>query len=124
MMRSTLVIPVLLSLVLGGCAHRVMLDSDPPGASVKVDGKMVGVTPTEISVQWAPFRHNEVQLKLPHRRTVVLDLQKDVGLLRLSWEVITFRWGRLSGKVPRTVHRMHFVRKHGPAGTWVPEEAK
>jgi len=86
-----------------------------------VDGKMVGVTPTEVSVQWAPFRHNEVQLKLPHRRAVVLDLQKDVGLLCLSWEVITFRWGRLSSKVPRTVHRMHLVRKHGPAGTWGPE---
>lgn len=124
MVRTTLINSVLLSLMLSGCAHRVMLDSDPPGATVKLEGKVVGVTPTELSVRWVPFQDNEVQVKLPHRRTVVLDLQKDVGLLRLSWEVVTFRWGKLSGKVPRTVHRAHFVRKHGPAGTWAPDEAK
>ena len=109
---------------LSGCAHRVMLDSDPPGATIKMDGEMVGVTPTELQVRWVPFRSNELQLKLPRRRSVTLDLHKDVGLMRLCWEVLSFRWGKLLGRVPRTHHRAHFVQNHGPAGTWTPEDVK
>ena len=118
-------IPLLLICTgLWGCAHRVMLDSDPPGATVRMDGKMVGVTPTELQVRWVPFTDNEVQLKMPKRRAVTLDLHDDLGVGRLTWEFCTFQYGKLLGKKPRTHHRAHFVRKHGPAGTWSPDEVK
>ena len=122
-MTSTLHRLILLTL-LGGCAHRVMLESDPPGATIKIGEEMVGVTPTELQVTWVPFQDNELQLKLPQRRSVTIDLQEDVSLLRITGEIMTFRWGRLLGNVPRTHHRAHFIRRHGPAGTWTPEEAK
>jgi hypothetical protein len=101
-----------------------MLDSDPPGATIKMNDEMVGVTPTELKVRWVPFSENKVQLKLPRRRSVTLDLHKDVGMLRLAWEVLSFQWGKLLGKKPRAHHRAHFVKHHGPAGTWAPDEAQ
>jgi len=109
---------------LAGCAHRVMLDSDPPGATVKIDGEMVGVTPTEIEVTWVPFTDNTVQLKMPKRRVVTLDLHDDFGVMCLTWEILTFQYGKLLGKEARTHHRTHLVRQHGPAGTWAPDEAR
>ena len=121
---TTNLIRLFFCVFLGGCAHRVMLESDPPGATIKMDGEMVGVTPTELQVTWVPFRDNQVQLKMPQRRSVTLDLHKDLSLLRLTGEIFTFRWGRLMGKVPRAHHRAHFVRHHGPSGTWAPEDAK
>jgi hypothetical protein len=115
---------LLLSLCLSGCAHRVMLDSDPPGATIRIDGEMVGVTPTELKVRWVPFTDNKVQLHMPRRRIVTLDLHEDFGLGGFLWEVLTFQYGKLLGKTPRTHHRAHFVHKHGPAGTWTPQDVK
>ena len=109
---------------ISGCAHRVMLDSDPPGATIKMDGKMVGVTPTELKVRWIPFKRTRVLLKLPQRRAVTLDLHKDVGLMRIGWEVLSFQWGKLLGQKARTHHRTHFVKHHGPAGTWTPDDVR
>ena len=110
-------------LVGSGCAHRIYLDSDPPGAAIIIDKKTVGVTPTEIKVTWAPFKYMPVSVRLPGRRMVTLNLQKDLGLIRLFGQVLTFRFGKLSGKVPRKYHRAQFVRHHGPTGTWLPEDA-
>ena len=113
-----------LFLGLQGCAHRVMLDSDPPGATIKMNGEMVGVTPTELKVTWVPFTDNTIQLRMPKRRVVTMDLHDDFGVGRLTWEILTFQYGKLLGKKPRIHHRAHFVRKHGPSGTWSPEEAR
>jgi hypothetical protein len=116
---------VFLALVLCvGCAHRVRIESDPPGASVKVGDKMVGVTPMELKVRWKPWGEIPVAVNLPGRRTVEIDLAEDLSLLKLSWQVASFQLGKVGGAVPRTVHRAQFVHHHGPAGTWVPDEVK
>jgi hypothetical protein len=115
---------LLLAVSLSGCAHRVMLDSDPRGASIKMNGELVGVTPTQVQVRWVPFKKQEVQLRVPKRRVVTIDLNDDFGVGRLGWELLTFQYGKLLGKTPRTHHRAHFVRKHGPVGTWTPDEVK
>jgi hypothetical protein len=116
--------PLLLSLCMSGCAHRVMLDSDPPGATIRIGDEMVGVTPTQLKVRWVPFTDNKVQLRMPKRRAVTLDLHEDFGPGGFLWEVLTFQYGKLLGKTPRTYHRAHFVHKHGPAGTWTPQDVK
>ena len=107
-----------------GCAHRVMIDSDPPGATIRVGKKMVGVTPKEVEFTWVPFKKLPVHIKSPGRRWLTIYVQKDVGPLRLFWQSLTLQFGKLLGKKPRAYHRAHFVRQHGPAGTWAPEEAK
>lgn len=115
---------MLLGLSLSGCAHKVLIESDPPGANIRVGHKTVGVTPAEVKVTWVPFKKIPVTVHAPGRRRVELDLSKDLGLLRLGWQGLTLQTGKLSGKVPRTTHRALFVRHHGPVGTWAAEDVR
>jgi hypothetical protein len=109
---------------LGGCAHRALIESDPPGASIRVGHKTVGVTPAEIKVKWVPFKSIPVTVHMPGRRQVELDLSSDLGLMRLGWQALTFQTGVLTGKVPRSTHRALFVRPHGFVGTWNADDVK
>lgn len=94
-----------LGLMLGGagCAHRVMVSSDPPGAEVLVGRRNYGVTPVQVKISPLPWGVNEIKVRAPGRRTV------------------TF-------KVPRwrfkSEHEVVLVRRHGAAGTWEPEDAE
>ena len=101
-----------------------MIDSDPPGATIRIGKKMVGVTPKEVTLKWAPFKRLPVHIKSPGRRWLTIYVHQDVGPLRLFWQALTLQIGKLTGKKPRAYHRALFVRQHGPSGTWVPEEAK
>ena len=111
-------------LTFSGCAHRVLIESDPPGATIRIGRQTVGVTPAEVKVTWVPFKKIPVSVQMPGRRRVDLDLSADLGLLRLGWQGLTLQTGKLSGKVPRTTHRALFVRHHGPMGTWTSEDVK
>jgi hypothetical protein len=58
-----LIILILLTLVPAGCVHRrVTINSSPPGALVRVDGRDVGYTPASYDFTWYGTR--EVQLLL------------------------------------------------------------
>ena len=111
------------ALLLAGCAHRVALDSDPPGATVRRGDAALGVTPTEVRLRWWPGRKLPVEVASPGYRAVAIRLDEDVGILRIAGEVLTLRWRRLLGLRPRAVHRLVLVPEHGPAGTWTPEDA-
>ena len=115
---------VLVVVGLIGCAHRVRIESDPPGASIKVGHELIGVTPAEVTVKWVPFKRIPVKIDMPGRRSVVLDLSKDLSLLSLTWQGMTLQTGKLAGNTPRVTHRAQFVRHHGPIGTWTPEDVK
>ena len=108
---------------LAGCAHRVALDSDPPGATVHRGEAVIGVTPTEVRLRWWPGRRLPVEVASPGYRSAAIRLDEDVGILRVAGEVLTLRWRRLLGLRPRAVHRLVLVPEHGPAGTWTPEDA-
>ena len=61
-MSPRLILPaVLLCLMQTGCMHRrITIHSDPPGALVKVDGRVIGYSPTSFDFTWYGTR--EVQL--------------------------------------------------------------
>ncbi len=113
---------LIVGLTVMGCAHRVVIESDPPGATIRVGHKMVGVTPAEVKVRWVPFKKTPVTLSIPGKRRVQLNLSKDLGPMRLGWQAMTLQTGKLSGKVPRVTHRALFVEQHGPVGTWNSED--
>lgn len=119
--------PLLVSLALAsaGCAHRVALDSAPAGARVTYRGKPTGVVPSELNVLWLPFRKMEVEVSLVGYRKMTVDLQKDVGPVRLLGELVRpWKWDRWWGGEVRTHHDLQLVRVHGRAGTWNPEDAR
>lgn len=107
-----------------GCAHRVRIESDPPGASIKLGQELIGVTPAEVTVKWMPYKRIPVKIDVPGRRSIVIDLAKDLSLTSLAWQGLTLQTGKLSGTTPRSTHRALFVRHHGPIGTWTPEDVK
>jgi hypothetical protein len=117
-------IAVLSIVVFVGCAHRVRIESDPPGASIKLGQELIGVTPAEVTVKWVPFKRIPVKIDIPGRRSVVIDLAKDLSLMSLTWQGLTLQTGKLAGTTPRSTHRALFVRHHGPTGTWTPEDVK
>jgi hypothetical protein len=123
-LMMTLRLILLLSVCAMGCAHTVRIESDPPGANIRMGRKVVGVTPADVKVMWVPFRSIPVAVDVPGRRRLVLDLSRDLTLWHLTLDVLTLRAGKLSGRVPRTTHRAQFVRHHGPMGTWVPDDVR
>jgi hypothetical protein len=113
-----------LSLLLA-CAHRVQIQSDPPGARVEFRGQDLGPAPVEIRTWWWPGRRLEVRLTAPGRRPAHLDLSRDMRPLRLtlSW-LWPPSWGELVGRRVRARHSVLMVRTHGRAGTWTPDDAQ
>ena len=86
--------------------------------------ELLGVTPAEITVTWVPYKRIPVKLDMPGRRSVVLDLSKDLSLMGLAWQSVTLQTGKLTGQKARSTHRALFVRHHGPIGTWTPEDVQ
>ncbi|MEZ6128535.1 MAG: PEGA domain-containing protein [Planctomycetaceae bacterium] len=61
MSRSFLISAILLTLLPTGCVHRrVTINSNPPGALVRIDGQDIGFTPASVDYTWYGTR--EVQL--------------------------------------------------------------
>lgn len=101
LLLTGLVAPLLFG---SGCLkQKALIRSDPPGAELRIDGAYVGVTPSEVEIWNVPFSKNTVQVKVRGQRTVELRVK---------------RWRR------KSEHEVVFVRRHGRAGTWTPEEAE
>lgn len=125
-----------LAVALGGLApgclvHRVRVESEPPGAVVRVNGKVRGSTPLEFRVVWTPplVRSYPMQLTLPGYRPVVADaegwlrpspLRRDVRLWR--YLLHPFRVRQWLGLEARSSFHYVLVPEHGPSGTWNAEE--
>ncbi len=108
-----------------GCAHRVQVLADPVGARVSLDGTAQGPAPTEFTARWKPFSPMTVTVSLTGYRSATLDLQRDLGPLRLFGEFLRpWTWNRWWGAEVRSVHKVYLVRQHGRAGTWSPEDAR
>ena len=114
----------LAALVLGGCAHRVIITSEPAGAVVKMGKRNVGVTPMELTTRWWPFRSLPVRISASGYRAVELDLAYDLNPFSIAGEICTFRWGRLLGMRHRNTHSVLLVETHGLSGTWDAESIK
>ena len=100
---------LIVGLTVVGCAHRVVIESDPPGATIRVGHKTVGVTPAEVKVRWVPFKKTPVTLSIPGKRRVQLNLSKDLGPMRLGWQA------RLPCVGTASVHSVNSTLNHGLA---------
>jgi hypothetical protein len=123
---------------LAACAHTVRIESEPPGASVRIDRKLVGFTPLEIDLPWRPMfvKDYKVVVRLTGHRTVRASLRDDMRLWRPVWRAV---WHPLEllrgcpeagedyagfGTCPDHTLRFVMIEGHGPVGTWTPEEVQ
>lgn len=141
----------LLAIVLGCFPHRVRIESEPPGAVVRVDGERMGTTPIEYTVvTWPHLRADacfgleegfqcsrrpyRVVVKLPGYRPVTTEIGGDARWWRHAlrpfragyWDCAMppFQWKDGECVTPHTVRNILLTEDHGPAGTWTPEEAQ
>lgn len=121
-MRPRLALLALLAVLAAGCAHRVRVESDPQGASVKAGKRMRGPTPQELTFLWLPFRALPVRVSAPGYRAVELHAHEYAGLWTFTKELFGLRFRRLAGLEPRATIQVVLVREHGPVGTWTEEE--
>lgn len=115
---------LLLFAALCGCAHKVHIVSDPPGATVRVGRQTLGPTPRDVSMLWWPFRPMRVRVAAPGYRPVDVSLKERVGPWHLVGELLTLHWKRLLGLAPRAEIEVLLVREHGGVGTWSPDDIK
>lgn len=124
---------LLLALAQGCLVHRVRVESEPPGAVVKVNGRVRGATPVEFKVWWSPplVRDYAMQVSLPGYRPVVADREGALRPAPLRAEVRLWRYllhplrvRQWLGVEPRSTYSYVLVPEHGPSGTWTLEELR
>lgn len=115
------------AMVLSGCASTVYIDSEPEGATVTIDGKHVGETPTKFTSTATSFTSHHVRIEKEGYRTTTATLRRDgdinPGALIAGIFGITGCFPFLAGWLwitdyPRSVHyqlradeREYFVRQ-------------
>lgn len=121
-LRRVLPAALLLGLLASGCAHRVLLKTEPPGAEVYEQGELIGHTPIQLKRTMWPFRKVPITLRMKGHRAVTVRLDRDIGPIRWLGDCITLKWRRLLGMEPRRVHSIMLVPRHGRSGSWTPAD--
>lgn len=64
-----------------GCAHKTLIRSEPPGASIRVDGKEVGDAPVWIERPYGAFDEIEIQASLKSFEPLKVQVEPDAWFL-------------------------------------------
>lgn len=116
---------LLLSLSLSaGCAHRVDIHSEPPGATIKVGKRTIGPAPQQVRFLWWPGRAMRVKIEARDYRPLVIEAGNTVSTGRFILDFLSFRYKRILGLSPRTTINVLLVREHPGAGGWTPTDVK
>jgi len=107
-----------------GCKHRVKLESIPSGATIYYQGKELGATPLEHTFTWWPKKQLKVKAKLPNYLPMTIDVGNTMSLFQPVADILFFRQPRLWGYSIRSTHQYIMIRRHGPIGSWTPQEAQ
>lgn len=123
MARPSLFLVLCLGL-LGACAHRVEVHTEPPGATIKVGRKVIGPAPQQVRFLYLPGRPMRVRVEKRGYRPLVFEASETVRLRSFIGDFLTFRYRRMVGLTPRATVKVLLIREHGPAGTWTAEDVK
>ncbi|MBI4229275.1 MAG: PEGA domain-containing protein [Planctomycetes bacterium] len=71
----------LLSFTQGGCTTWALIESEPAGAEIRVNGKGLGTTPATVPLRyWSAWTRQRLELTLPGREPHRVDLER-----RMYW---------------------------------------
>lgn len=105
---------VLLGALAVSCNRQVMIDSDPSGAVVRVNGQVRGTTPFRTNIEYTAFSRYEIVLEKEGYRTATtrLPMELDPGALICG----TMCWPMLL-VVQKPSHTVFVLEKAGTPGT-------
>ena len=109
--------------LVGGCAHKIAITTDPVVGQVKLSTTESVSVPMDTVVFWTPFKHQYATVSAVGYRPVTIDLLDRVGPTKLLLDGITFRWQRLAGIATREHREVLLIKEHGGAGTWTTKDA-
>jgi len=123
-MRRRLGLTLLLLALLPACAHRVLIQSDPPGAAIWTGRRARGPAPQELTFLWLPFRPIKVRVTAQGYRPTVINVghyAKPGVFLR---ELLGLHFKRLAGLEPRATVSVMLIHEHGAVGTWTEDDVR
>jgi len=81
------------AIVLGpGCAHTVRIDTTPPGATVFVDGALLGTSPVDLEERSGLSRRYEVRLSKPGYEELVGHFEQSEWEARIARPALFLLW--------------------------------
>lgn len=82
-MKRAAALAIAAALLLGACSRQVLIDSEPRGALVRVNGQIRGTTPFRTSIDYTAFSKYEIVLEREGYRTATakLPMELDAGSL-------------------------------------------
>jgi len=97
-MRSKLLTLILLAVFLSACAPKqALIQSEPPGAMVTINGKKIGMTPVRYSHTLSPGSQHQVSIAHPGYEQVDLTItadKTDSGAMK-QWLIAGVIWSPL-----------------------------
>lgn len=121
-MKHLRALVLMATLTAPGCAAKVAFRADPAGAILVLpDGRSV-VTPGVIQVKFPAFKRVMVSARAPNHEVLQVDLRKAGVRPSKYWFDFLFRPAIFYGKKPRAEVELILVPRHGPSGTWDPED--
>lgn len=110
---------LLLGLASAGCAHRVVVVTEPPGALIRWNGEILPAERPELKV--GPFGPRLLEVEEAGYRAYAGRLSGH-GPVRFVAQALGLRWLTMSGAVRDGEVRVTLLREHGGVGTWNPED--
>ena len=101
-------------LMLGsGCSSLVTVNSDPKGASIRINGRYYGITPATFEIGSSTFGSYQLTLEKDGYQTAVVQMEKETYIGRTVVEVIfPFLWPALFFNIrgPKDLPYEHFYK--------------
>ena len=99
----------------GGCTTWSLIESDPPGAAIRVDGEGMGTTPATVPLRYrAAWKTHRLELSLAGYRTLETTLEKRTQWGYLVADVLfvtTAPAAIVNARGPRTACRFELQRE-------------
>jgi len=118
-----------LTLAVSGCAYKVHVESDPPGATLvlppsakvtlprRIGADRSVALPATVRLRWFPFQRHVALVSAPGYRPLEVSLGRHWARA-VDWSDPVF-WPRQSARIRAdVVVSVRLVPEHGQAGTW------
>ncbi len=95
---------LIISIFCSGCAFSRMthINSEPPGARLRVAGEIRGDTPIQTKIGCSTFKEKQIELSKEGYRTLSMELDYNWRARNVTWSIILFWPGLLIvGKCPK-----------------------
>ncbi len=113
-MRRTLLL-LAIPCLMGGCTTWTLIESEPAGAEIRVNGKVLGQTPATVPLRyWSAWKRQRLELTLPGREPHRVELDRRMYWGYLAGDIVgfyTLPLALVNARGPQTYYRIEIPRE-------------